>query len=212
MTRITWNGVGQKFFETGVDRGVFYPLAGAGVAWGGLISIEEVVAGGEQTPLYFDGLKYLDVVGSEDFQANLTAYSAPPEFNASDGIRALAAGLFATQQPRSPFGLCYRTLIGNDVKATSLGYKLHVVYNITAAPSGRASKTMGDSVEPETRSWTINTVPPAEGLLIKPTAHLIIDSTKSDPTDLVALENLLYGTASTAPQLPTQTSINTLLS
>lgn len=213
MTRITWNDINSRFYEDGVDRGVLYPISGPGVAWSGLVSIDENVSGGEQTPLYYDGTKYLDVIGSEDFQATLSAYAAPAEFGVCDGTVSIANGLYATQQPRRTFNLCYRTLIGSDTKKTRYGYKLHLVYNATAAPSGRSSKTLTDSPAPETRSWTIDTVPADRGtLLIKPTAHLIIDSTKSNPDAMVAIENLLYGSASLTPQMLSQSAFATLLS
>lgn len=225
MTRITWGDTQKRKYEYGVDRGVLFPIGQNGVPWNGLLSVEETIVGGEATPLYFDGWKYLDLIANEDFQANLTAISAPDEFAACEGVRLLAAGLFATQQPRSTFGLCYRTMIG-DPTNSKLGYKLHIVYNCTAEPSGRAYSTKSDKVEPVERSWTIDSVPPRNpinsewpsGTLhpdvrYKPTAHFVIDSTTAGYSFLHArnkieiVEDILYGTVSTASRMPTQAEV-----
>lgn len=192
MSRIEWNKAGERFFETGIDRGVLYPRAGSGVSWNGLVSVSEDSSGGDLESLYFDGVKYLDVASAENFQATLEAYSAPAEFGVSDGQKALSPGLFVTQQPRKTFGLSYRTLLGNDLVGQHLGYKLHLVYNCTAAPSSRNSKTLAENVAPETRSWTIHTVPPPASTF-RPTAHVVIDSTKVDPYLMETLETTLYG-------------------
>jgi hypothetical protein len=204
MTALTWNNPASRLYEYGIDRGVLYPSDDVvGYAWPGLVSVEEAVVGGESTPLYYDGTKYLDVIGNDDFQAVLSALSHPPQFNACDGVATIATGLFATQQPRIPFGLSYRTRIGS-ANSKNLGYKIHVVYNCTASPSPRSYKSMADNSEAEPRAWTIDTVPSDEMLAIKPTAHLIIDSTKSDPDALVAIETILYGGVSTNPHMPDQ--------
>lgn len=206
MTKLVWNAAGERLYETGVDRGVLYPRQVPGVAWNGLVAVNETVLGGEAQPFYFDGIKYLDFVAAEDFQATIEAYSAPEEFAGCDGTKVLSPGLLATQQPRYPFGLCYRTLIGNDLVGQDYGYKLHLVYNATAIPAGVQHQTQDDGSSVTTRSWTINTVPPM-ATTYKPTAHFIIDSTKVDSGKLQTLENLLYGTNSTNPQLPTQETV-----
>lgn len=192
MSRVDWNLPGQRFFEAGVDRGVLYPRFGPGVPWNGLTSVSENTSGGDLEPLYFDGVKYRDVVSNEDFSAQLEAFAAPPEFAAADGMKMLSPGLFVTQQPRQTFGLSYRTLKGNDLVGTEYGYKLHIVYNCTAAPSGKDNSTIAAQVTPTTRSWTLNTVPPP-ATTFRPTAHLVIDSTLVNPYLLADLETALYG-------------------
>lgn len=192
MSRVEWNKAGERLFEAGADRGVLYPRLGQGVAWNGLISITESTQGGEMESLYFDGVKYLDMASSEDFGATLEAYSAPHEFAASDGQKYISPGLSVTQQPRRPFGLCYRTLIGNDLDGLEHGYKLHVVYNCTASPSDRTNKTLGATVDPSIRSWRIDAVPPAANTY-RPTAHVVIDSTMVSPLQMEQLELALYG-------------------
>lgn len=205
MARLVWNQVGERFYEAGVDRGVLYPVAGPGVPWNGLISVSENVSGGEVEGLFYDGVKYLDVIANEDFQATLEAFSAPPEFAGCDGRKQLSPGLYATQQRRKTFGLSYRTKIGNDLDA-DLGYKLHIVYNCTAAPAGKTSKTLNNTPEPETRSWTLNSVPPPASTY-RPTAHFVIDSTEANKYMLEDVESYLYGRAGQDPALPTQDEI-----
>lgn len=225
MTRIVWGDVHDRKYEYGVDRGVLYPGGVDGVPWNGIISVEETIVGGEQTPLYFDGTKYLDLIANEDFQANLTALSAPDEFAACEGQRLLAAGLYATQQPRFTFGLCYRTQVGSMANPR-LGYKLHIVYNCTASPSGRSYASKSDKVEPGQRTWQIDSVPAPNPLQsewpsdilhpevhYKPTAHFVIDSTTAgynffyDRPKIEIVEDILYGTDVTAPRMPLQAEV-----
>lgn len=211
MAKLMWNQVGTRFYETGVDRGVLYPNYLPGVAWNGLLSVDEDSSGGELESFYFDGIKYVDIVSNEDFKATIEAFSSPSEFAACEGQKTLSPGLFATQQPRSTFGFSYRTLIGNDLQGTDLGYKLHLVYNATAEPSSRKNQTLSGNVSPGTRQWTVYTVPPPT-TTYKPTGHLVIDSTLANPTKLANLENILYGTSDSAPSLPTQSTVISTLS
>ena len=206
MSRIEWNVAGSRTFEAGVDGGVLYPRVGPGVPWNGLVSVSENASGGDVESLYYDGIKYVDVASGEDFQAVLEAFSAPPEFGVSDGQKALSPGLFVTHQPRKTFGLCYRTLIGNDLVGQEYGYKLHLVYNCTAAPSGRTNKTIGATVSVETRSWSIYTVPPPASTY-RPTAHIVLDSTLIDPYIMAQIEALLYGHDGSDPYLPSVAEI-----
>jgi hypothetical protein len=192
VSRIEWNKAGERFFETGVDRGVLYPRLGPGVPWNGLVGVNESPTGGEIESLYLDGVKYADIAAGEDFEATIEAFHAPAEFAISDGQKYLSPGLSVTQQPRRPFGLCYRTLIGNDLVGADLGYKLHIVYNCTAAPTSRANKTLAGTAEPVTRSWAIKTVPPVSSTF-RPTAHVVVDSTLVDPYLMEELETALYG-------------------
>lgn len=217
MSRIEWNKAGERFFEAGVNQGVLYPRVGPGVPWNGLVSVDESTSGGELESLYFDGVKYLDVASAEDFSAEISAFSAPAEFGVSDGQKALSPGLFVTQQPRKTFGLCYRTLIGNDLVGTEYGYKLHIVYNCTAAPSARNNQTLSNSFSPTPRTWSIETVPPPASTF-RPTAHLVIDSTLVNPYLMEELETVLYGRdaegllEATQPYLPSVAEIILILS
>ena len=210
MTVLTWDNSSERLYEFGVDRGVFYPTTGAGKVWNGLISVEESPSGGEVEPLYYDGVKYLDLLGGIDFQATLNAYAAPQGFAAYEGRATLAPGLFAPNQPRLRFGFSYRTMIGNDTDGDSYGYKLHLVYNVLAVQQPRTNASDAEAPVPVSLSYILDAVPPA-ATTYKPVARLIVDSTKTNSTKLATLENLLYGTVSTNAALPTQATVITTL-
>lgn len=206
MPRITWDNTGERLYETGVDHGVLYIPDGNGdysdgVPWNGLTGVTESPSGAEATALYADNIKYLDLRSAEEFGATVEAFTFPDEFLQFDGVASPSPGVHVGQQGRSTFGLSYRTNIGNDVDGSDHGYKLHLIYGATAAPSEKAYATINDSPEAITFSWEVATTPVAAGGSLKPTAQLIIDSTKVDPTDLTTLEDLLYG-ESGDPQLP----------
>lgn len=210
MTRLNWGETGQRRFETGADRGVLYVPGFVGVPWNGLVSVQENSTGGEAQPYYLDGIKYLNVASKEEFEATIEAFSAPSEFGVCDGSVEIHNGLFITNQKRKPFGLSYRTLIGNDLKSTEYGYKLHFVYNALAAPSEKAFASLNDSPEPMVLSWGISTTP---NLIpgYRPSAHLVIDSTKVTGYVLKLVEDVLYGTESEVPRLPTPEELIALM-
>lgn len=198
---LAWDETAKRFYETGVDHGVLYPQSSdgtypKGVAWNGLVSVTESPSGAESNPQYADNTKYLNLLSVEEFGATIEAFTYPEEFAICDGSAAPTDvdGLLIGQQERKPFGLCYRTLLGNDVDGNSLGYKLHLIYGALASPSEKAYTTVSDSPEAITFSWEITTTP-VPVAAYKPTACLVIDSTKADPDLLEALEATLYGTA-----------------
>lgn len=201
MTRLEWGVVGERFYETGVDRGVLYVTDGDGVAWNGLVSVSEAPTGGESRPYYLDGVKYLNLSSGEEFEATIEAYTYPDEFIQCEGTAAIQNGLFVTQQSKKAFGLAYRTRIGNDVNGTDHGYKIHLVYNALAGPSPRGNLTISDTAEAFNFTWQITTKPPSTREF-KPASHFIIDS-RETPGDLLAiLEDILYGASGTSPRLP----------
>lgn len=198
MPRLKWDQIGERFYETGVSKGVLYPQDAngsypKGVAWNGLTSISESPSGADSNPLYADDIKYLDLRSAEEFGATIEAYTYPDEFAACDGSAEPTEGVIIGQQNRTPFGLCYKTVLGNDTKNNDYGYLLHIIYNATASPSERSYQTINDSPEAITFSWELTTTPVAvKGF--KPTAYLRINSTKVNAEKLTALENILYGT------------------
>lgn len=266
MAVITWDNVGEHYYETGVKHGVLYPSLGTisafsttasyakgdmvtyngkkyvakaavtagtwsaaswdeyasdyatGVAWNGLTAYTESPSGAEETALYADDIKYLSLRSAEDFGATVEAYTYPDEWAVCDGSENIATGVTIGQQRRRAFGLCVSTVVGNDVDGNDLGEKIHIVYNGTASPSERAYQTINDSPEAITFSWEITTTPIAVGVtendleVYKPTANIIIDTTKCDPTKLSSLKEMLYGTAGTDPILPTPKAIYDLFS
>ena len=215
MSKIVWDAIGEHTFETGVRNGVLY-LKGVegtyntGVAWNGLTSVSESPEGAEATDLYADDIKYLTLMSAENFKATIEAYTYPVEFEECDGSATIAKGVVIGQQSRKPFGLCYRTAIGNDTDGNEHGYKLHIVYGCQASPSEKQYSTINDSPEAITFSWEVNTTPVnVNGK--KPTATLIIDSTKADKAKLTALEAILYGSEEAEPRLPMRDEIAALM-
>ena len=206
MAKLVWDQSGQRFYETGVKNGVLYVQdeSGAypkGVAWNGLTAVTESPSGAEATPLYADDIKYLELFSAEEFGATIEAYTYPEEFEACDGSAEIASGVVIGQQTRKAFGLCYKTVVGNDVKGNDLGYKIHLIYGCKAAPSEKAYQTINDSPEAITFSWEVTTTPVnVEGF--KPTSTLIIDSTKVDSEKLAAIEAKLFGSESEEASLP----------
>lgn len=196
MTRLVWNLEEQRRYEAGVDRGVLYPPEAPGVVWNGLTAVDESIVGGEVQSLHYDGIKYLDYVGPRTYQATLTAFSAPEEFQPFVGRRPLVPGFLLTRQPRQRFGLSYRTKI-----EAGRGYKLHLVYNALASPTSRSYATLSQDQQASTLSWKIDAVPPRSDTH-RPSAHYIFDSTKTDPQALAIIEAYLYGTDNADPRLP----------
>ena len=213
MAKLVWDESGKRIYETGVQKGVLYVqnesgLYPKGVAWNGLTAVTESPSGAEATPLYADDIKYLELRSAEEFGATIEAYTYPEEFEACDGSASLAKGVSIGQQDRKAFGLCYRTVVGNDVQGNSHGYKLHLIYGAVASPSEKAYATVNDSPEAVTFSWEITTTPvEVEGF--KPTASITIDSTKVNSEQLAALEKKLYGEEGEA-QLPLPSEVKTI--
>ena len=211
MAVLTWDDIGERYYETGVRNGVLYLLdaQGAystGVAWNGLTAINESHDGGEPNALYADDMKYLNLMSAEDFKATIEAYTYPDEFAECDGSASLAAGVTIGQQKRKSFGLSYQTRIGNDVDQTDLGYKIHLVYGCMAAPTDKNYASINESPEAITFSWEVSTTPvdiPGH----KPSATIVIDSTKADPDKLATRKGMLYGTANASAKLPTPQEI-----
>ena len=215
MSKIVWDAIGDHIFETGVRNGVLY-LKGAegtyntGVAWNGLTSVSESPEGAEATDLYADDIKYLTLMSAENFKATIEAYTYPVEFEECDGSATIANGVVIGQQSRKPFGLCYRTSIGNDTDGNEHGYKLHIVYGCQASPSEKQYSTINDSPDAVTFSWEVSTTP-VNVTGKKPAATLVIDSTKADKAKLTALEAILYGSEEKEPRLPLPDEIATLM-
>ena len=215
MAKLVWDESGKRVYETGVRKGVLYVQGEngeyqKGVAWNGLTAVTESPSGAEPTALYADDIKYLELFSAEEFGATIEAYTYPEEFEACDGSASLGAGVTIGQQDRKAFGICYRTVVGNDVKGNENGYKLHLVYGAKAKPSEKAYATVNDSPEAVTFSWEVTTTP-VNVAGFKPTASVTIDSTKIQPEKLKAIEDKLYGTASEEATLPLPDEIKQII-
>lgn len=224
MSRLTWDDTGKRLYETGTKMGVLYPQSEdgtypKGVAWNGLMSVSESPSGAEASALYANDAKYLELYSNEEFGFTISAYTYPEEFAACDGSAELASksGVYVGQQPRKVFGLTYRTVVGNDVKGSDYGYKLHLVYGAKASPSEKGYSSINDSPEAVEFSWECTTTPiNIEGF--NPAAHIEIDSTKIAPEKLKKIEDALYGTnadsdsgSGTEPKLLLPNEIVTIL-
>lgn len=224
MSKIVWDQTGNRFYETGVEKGVLYPYSSSayasGVAWNGLTAVTENPSGAEPTALYADNIKYLNLISNEEFGATIEAYTYPDEFAACDGSASIAPGVVIGQQKRSTFGLSYVTKLGNDTDGADYGYKIHLIYGALASPSEKGYATVNDSPEAITFSWDVTTTP-VKVPGFKPTASVTIDSTKVKATELAALETILYGVnasaqgvtpavTAVAPRLPLPEELTTI--
>lgn len=218
--QIVWDKTSERLYRTGVDRVVLFPQTtggayGEGVGWNGVTKISESPDGGDTTTIYANNGVYLNLVAKENFKGSITAYTYPKEWEACDGSASVLSsasgatpvkGLRVTGQTRTPFGLAYRTLIGNDTAGTEYGYELHLVYNATAGVSSLDYQTVNDSPEALELSWDFSTLP-VDVPGAKPSAHLVVSSLTADASKLKALETKLYGTDSAAPKLPTPAEV-----
>lgn len=231
MSKLKFDPVGERFYETGVKDCVLYLVSDSegtfpegntkykqGVEWNGITAITESPSGAEATAMYADNIKYLNIISNEDFGATIEAYTYPDEFGKCDGSADLTDGVKIGQQKRQMFGLCFKTNIGNDTDGSDRYYKLHLIYGCMAAPSERAYATINESPEAMTFSWEISTTP-VDVSGFKPTAHLEIDSRTANATKLEALLEILYGKDGTGvepsgeivPHLPMPDAIKTLM-
>lgn len=215
MFKLAWNQIGTKTYETGVDRGVLYVRGEdgtypEGVAWQGVTNISESPSGAEPTPLYADNIKYLNLMSVEELGATIEAYTYPDEFAECDGSAELSKGISIGQQDRKTFGLCYRTVLGNDTVGNDYGYKIHIIYGALASPSEKGYETINDSPDAITFSWELTTTP-VEVSGFKPTASVTIDSTKCDAAKVAELEGILYGKGEVEARLPLPDEIITII-
>lgn len=219
MAKLIWDAVGERFYETGVDRGVLYVMSdlgayGAGVAWNGLTAITPNPSGGEATKIYADNINYLTLYSAEEFGATVEALYYPKEFAICDGTASPVEGLSIGMQRRASFGLCYRTRLGNDTQGDAYGFKLHLIYGAKAAPASKSAATINESPEAEPFSWELTTTPVDVPNLL-PTAKLTIDSTTTTPAKMTALMDILYGkdaAPGASPRLPLPAEVITILS
>lgn len=215
MAKLVWDKTGERFYETGVKKGVLYPQAAGGtypkgVPWNGLTAVTESPSGAEPTPLYADDIKYLNLISAEEFAATVEAYTSPDEFAECDGRASIAKGISIGQQKRKAFGMSYVTTLGNDVDGNSHAYQIHLIYGALAAPSEKAYASINDSPEAMTLSWELSTTP-VEVPGFAPTASVTIDSRTTPADKLTALEAILYGSEDEEARLPLPSEIITLV-
>ena len=216
MPRLEWDKYGERIIETGDKKGVLFPTNSSGqyttgVAWNGLTAVTETPSGADSNPLYADDIKYINIRGAEYFGITIEAYTYPNEFAECDGSKFVLPGVKIGQQKRKTFGFSYVSTVANDTEGLDYGYKIKLVYGLTASPSERSHSTINDSPEGITFSWECDSTPvPLEGH--KPVSIITIESTSVDPTKLAALEAILYGTDNTSSRLPMPDEVVALFS
>lgn len=201
MTTLAWDEIGERIYEAGVDRGVLYLSDGRAVPWNGIVSVEESSTA-ELKPYYLDGNKYMETLVPGDFAGKLRAFTYPDEFEEVSGVTHVAPGFRFHDQPSKRFSLSYRTKIGDDIQGLALGYKIHILYNVVAKPDARLYRTLNQSPESIEFGWDLSGVPPTVGRF-KPPVHITIDSREVGSDILEIIENVLYGTPTSSPSLPT---------
>lgn len=206
MAKLTWDGTGERLYETGDKQGVIYPQSSTGtyplgVAWNGLTAVTESPSGADVTDLWADDIKYASIRATETFGATIEAYTYPDEFAVCDGTAMPTDGVFIGQQPRKAFGFSFISTVGNDTDYNDHGYKVHLIYNATASPSEKSYTSINDSPDAITFSWELNTTP-VNVPGYKPASNIVIDSTKADPDALEDLLEILHGTENADARLP----------
>ena len=214
--KLVWDKVGEKLWETGVDRTVLFPMNdqggyAAGVAWSGITAINESPSGAEPTKIYADNIVYGVVMSPEEDALTIEAFTYPDEYAECIGEASVGTGAVIKQQAHKHFGLAYRTMVGNDTLGTEHGYKLHIFWDCVSGASEDSNSTINDSPEQKTFSWSVTTLPVATDEGFQPTASMVIDSTKVPKAKLDQIEDLLYGTAQAESSLPTFAALKTIL-
>ncbi len=202
MTRLVFDGTGEKEYEAGVSQGVLFPGAPSstvqGVVWNGLTNFTKSPEGGEANDQWADDIKYASIRGAENIKGTIEAFMFPKEFHESMGEKELVAnsGVYVAQQTKKPFSFACLTKIGNDTEGLDFGSKIHIVYNATVNPTEMAYETMNNSPEAITMSWEFDTVPVAVTSVtgIKPTAYLCIEKREETAEVFQAVYNKIYGT------------------
>lgn len=215
MLKIVWDKTGERLFETGVENGVLYPIVDGshekGVAWNGLTAVNENPTGAEPSPLYADNIKYLNLQSVEELEGSIEAYTYPDEFEPCQGNVEIAEGVVIGQQKHKPFGLSYKTKIGNDTDGSDHGYKIHLIYNCVAQPSEKGYETINDTPDAITFSWDFTTTPIEMPKGNKPSAGLTLNSTKITAEKMAQIESILYGSETEEPRLPLPNEILTII-
>ena len=206
---IVWNRPEDQIFEIGLDRGVLY-VGSLAVPWNGLTDVTIKQEGGDIKSFYMDGVKRQTRVAPTDFAADINAFTAPTLFRSCDGFNEINTGFVVDNAPRKPFGLAYRSLVGNGIKGKNFAYKIHLIYNAFASSGDKVNTSISDSSDPETYSWTL-TATPDRSIDGNYGAHYILDSREVPLAKLSQIETILYGTVSIAPRLPLPSEIDTII-
>lgn len=211
MTKLIWNAYGEKGFELGIEKAVLYVDGFSPVPWYGVSSINNTPSGGEITPSYIDGKKYLNTFAKQEFKSTIKTYSIPFELEQCLGNKAIEyPGIIATNQSTSFFNISYQTKIGNDIDGLYKGYKIHLIFNAISTSSDNNYQSIKSNVFTNPVSITINAIPPViNGVLLS--SYMVIDSTKHSSLQMSNISDILYGTTTTLPRFITHNELATIL-
>jgi len=210
VTKIEWDQSSDKIYQVGLDRGTLYLDDDLVVPWNGLVSVEQDGAGTTTEPIFFDGKKYGDLQEKGTLEVEIKALTYPEEFAPYNGVLEAENGLNINNQPRKPFSMSFRTLVGDGLSDTDLGYRIHILYNLTATLDTINNKTIGDNFEPMEFSWAATTKEEVVPGYI-PTAYVVADTRFMEPGSLLWIEYILWGAESVSPYLPDLESLIEIL-
>ena len=217
MTKLLWDQVGQRTYETGVSKGTLFTQKNDGqyengVAWNGLVSVTKTPEGGEDNPIYADNMKYLSLTSAENLNGSISAYTYPDEFEACDGSKEVTPGLFVGQQTRVPFALAYITIVGNDTQGNAYSEKLHIIYNAKVSPSERSYETVNDSPSAITFSWDFTTTPvDLSDIGLNASGGVVIEKNTVGLSVWNSIINKIHGSVTEEPTLPTIQELVTMI-
>jgi hypothetical protein len=174
---------------------IHYPdgSVSSGIAWEGLISVNETPGGSETTNLWLSNVEYAQLLAPQTYAGKMEAYSWPIRFNRCIGVSEPSPGYLINRQYRYRFSLCYRTEVFNDAEGNT-GYLLHFLYNLSASASERPSTTINQNPEAVTFSWDISSIPLSVRSCLekRPVSKVVLDSRRIGDVYLDALNAILY--------------------
>ena len=187
MSRISWQKT-EPQVEDGVDRGIIFPPAGMATPWYGLVRVDEVEKASESESYFIDGVAAGESSPVEDFSAVVEAFTYPDILDEA-----------------FVFGFSYRSNVGLDGH-----YRIHLVYNATFDTPGENQVTISDRIDPKNFIFSLETTH-ERVRKTRPFSHIYLDSSELHPLQLQDIEDRLYGTDETDPEMPTPIWIMELL-
>lgn len=208
MARVKWGEPGSRKYYTGLDQGMIYRTDGPGVAWDGLISVENEQES-DIEEIYYEGIKLNNIPFHGEHKGEITAYRYPDLFEAFQGYEEVRQGALIDGQRQDRFHLSYREQYGDDINGLVF-YRIHVLYNLLAVPKSIEHNTISDDVDLIEFEWDFTAIPerlPGH----RPSSHLIFDSGQMDPFLLADVEDILYGFEDQNPTCPSMKAMLSLI-